>query len=208
MKDKLTEQISLVNSQLSANDAENARRRAEAAKAEKQMKLDAYLDMADAIGSIFTSIADTMDENNEKQFEAAKAFNIAGATINTITGAIDAYMGAVGNTGLNAIPVVGPAIAMAMGITNAAAVTAAGVANIAKIARQKYNGGTSGANATASFSASSGGISAVNAPVQYTSAVEGAAINDNIQNTKVYVTETDLQNTAQKVSVQESENRF
>lgn len=206
--EKLTEQISLVNSQLSASDAENARRRAEAAKAEKQMKLNAYLDMADSIGSIFTSIADTMDENNEKQFEAAKAFNIAGATINTITGAIDAYMGAVGNTGLNAIPVVGPAIAMAMGITNAAAVTAAGVANIAKIARQKYNGGTSGANATASFSASSGGISAVNAPVQYTSAVEGAAINDNIQNTKVYVTETDLQNTAQKVSVQESENRF
>ena len=45
-------------------------------------------------------------------------------------------------------------------------------------------------------------------PVQYSSAVQGASTEGAIQNTKVYVTESDIASTMNKVSVQESENTY
>lgn len=204
----VNQQIALIDSQRTLLEAQETQKRIETRKKERTMTVNVSLDMADAVADIFGSIADTMDENNKEQFEAAKAFNIASATINTITGAISAYMGAVGNTGINSIPMVGPAIAMALGITNAAAVTAAGIANIVKLSKQQYNSKGSGSNANTSFNASSAAINAINAPVQYTSAVEGAAINDNIRNTKIFVTQTDIADVNKAVVTQTDENRY
>lgn len=204
----VNQQIALIDSQRTLLEAQETQKRIETRKKERTMTVNVSLDMADAVADIFGSIADTMDENNKEQFEAAKAFNIASATINTITGAISAYMGAVGNTGINSIPMVGPAIAMALGITNAAAVTAAGIANIVKLSQQQYNSKGSGSNANTSFNASSSAINAINAPVQYTQDVQGASLEDTISTQRVYVSETDIQNVGNKVSVQETENRY
>ena len=110
-------------------------------------EINIYAEMADSIGSILGSIADMWEddlrtkvehgemtkEEAEKEFEQVKAFQIAEAVISTISGAITAYAGAAGNSGINAIPLVGPALAQTLGIINAAAVTASGVAQIAKI---------------------------------------------------------------------------
>lgn len=168
--------------------------------------MNAYLDIADGFGSILGSLADAMDENNKEQFEAAKAFNISAAVINTITGAISAYTGAAGNPGLNAIPVVGPALAMALGITNATAVAAAGAVQIAKLSQTKFGdkGGASGLKATPS----SGAVMSMNAPVQYTQDIQGASIEGAIKDSRVYVTEGDISRTQKRVDVAESEARF
>ncbi len=158
------------------------------------------------IGSILATIGDAMDENNKEQFEAAKAFNISAAVINTITGAINAYTGAAGNAGINAIPVVGPALAQALGITSAAAVAAAGAAQIAKISKTKF--GDKNTNTKLSGTPSTGAVSSVIAPVQYTQDVQGASIEGAIKDTKVYVTETDISDTQNKVEVTENEAKY
>lgn len=158
------------------------------------------------IGSVLATIGDAMDENNKEQFEAAKAFNISAAVINTITGAINAYTGAAGNAGINAIPVVGPALAQALGITSAAAVAAAGAAQIAKISKTKF--GDKNTNTKLSGTPSTGAVSSVIAPVQYTQDVQGASIEGAIKDTKVYVTETDISDTQNKVEVTENEAKY
>ena len=66
------------------------------------------------------------------------------------------------------------------------------------------NGSTSSASATPNTSA----VNSVIAPVQYTQDVQGASIEGAIKDSKVYVTETDITNTQNKVSVTENEARF
>ena len=84
-----------------------------------------------------------------------------------------------------------------------AATAALGAAQIAKIQSQTMNSAmASGAiNPTAVNSM-------VIPPVQYSSAVQGASTEGAIQNTKVYVTESDIASTMNKVSVQETENTY
>jgi hypothetical protein len=51
-------------------------------------------------------------------------------------------------------------------------------------------------------------MGSVVAPVQYTQDVQGASIEGSIKDSKVYVTETDITNTQNKVDVAESEARY
>ena len=67
----------------------------------------------------------------------------------------------------------------------------------------KFDGGGSGANVSSSSVAST-----IMPPVQYSQAVQGASTEGAIKDTKVYVTETDITSTINKVSVQENENRY
>lgn len=168
-----------------------------------QGKINASLDMADTFANLFGAIASNMDETNKKQFEAAKAFNIASATISTITGAIDAYMGAQKNPAYQLVP----GLAVAMGVIQAATVTAAGIAQIRKIASQKYE--TSSIGGTVSSSAVQ---STVIPPVQYSQAVQGAqterTISEQQTNTRVYVLESDITKTTNKVNVAQSNATF
>lgn len=200
--EKTNQQIALVDSKRTLMEQQESQKRIEEAEKERKMRMQAALLIANAVADIFGTIADSMDENNKEQFEAAKAFNIASATISTITGAIQAYMSA------QTLPFgLGPIV----GAIQAAAVTAAGIANIAKIAQQQYDDKSSNASTTfssGSATPSDSSIAAISAPVQYTSAVEGASIEESIGNQKVYVSETDIANTTNKVNVQETENRY
>ena len=77
-----------------------------------------------------------------------------------------------------------------------------GALNINKIKSTTYQGG-------GSASVSSSAVqSTIIPPVQYSAAVQGASTEGAIKNTKVYVTETDIKNTSNKVSVQETENTY
>ena len=56
---------------------------------------------------------------------------------------------------------------------------------------------------------SSGAIaSSVIAPQAYSQSVQGASTEQSIQDTRVYVLESDISNTQGRVSVQETENRY
>lgn len=115
-----------------------------------QRVTNALTSMASSISSILGSVSDAIlsnanaqreagkisEEEYEKQFKTAKAFQIAQATINTIAGAVAAFMGITADTG-------GWGIAAAA--IEAAAVLAAGFAQIAQIrATNPDTGGGSG----------------------------------------------------------------
>ncbi len=158
-----------------------------------------------SVADIYESMADgTADAENK-----VKGIRIAAATIETISGAIAAYMG-----GVKTIP--GPA-GIALGIAQAAVVTAAGLANIAKIRATQIQGGSgSGAGGTAQIPAFAG-ASAVEAPsapqsVQEVAAVENArntaSLNQSVRDQRVYILQSDLEASGRQVSVREAETTF
>ena len=92
-----------------------------------------------------------------------------------------------------------------LGAIETAATVALGAAQIASIAKQTFD---SSSSASSSASPSSAAATTMVAPVQYTQDVQGASIEESIQNTKVYVTEGDIKDTSSKVDVAESEARY
>lgn len=98
-----------------------------------QAKMDAAISYAGKVSGLLDSISETVGKNTAE----GKALSIASATIQAITGAVQAY------TGMTTIPVVG----VALGVVAAAAALAAGFANVKKIANTKvpgkYGGGSS-----------------------------------------------------------------
>ena len=163
-----------------------------------EQQIDMYSDLANAIGDIFGSIADILEddiknkvkngelteEEGEKQFKAVKAFQIAQATIQTISGAIAAFMSC------QSLP--WPANAI-VGAVQAAAVTAAGIAQIAKIKNTQLGGGGSSAGSPTAAPVQTAPEEYV---PQYTQNATGESeitrLADSIHNQKVYVVESDI----------------
>ena len=152
-----------------------------------------------AAASVMTALADEQDANTKEGFEKQKKFQIAAATMNMLGGIISAWTSAMNPA--NAWMTIWGQIAM--GAASTAMILTTGMMQINKIKQQKFGGGDSGAsNPSAAASAS------VIAPVQYTQDVQGASIEDSVQDTKVYVTETDITDTQNRVSVTENEAKY
>lgn len=148
------------------------------------------------IVDILNGIADQQDQSNEEGFEKAKKLQIAAATIQMLTGIATALAGTfTTKTGIWDI---------AIAAAQAASIAASGAINIAKIKNTKYN---SSSSSTPSVS-SSAVNSTVIPPVQYSQAVQGAQTEQKIGNQKVYVLESDITSTINKVNVAESESRW
>ena len=179
-----------------------------------QQQIEMYSNLANSIADIFGSIADILEddiknkvkngelteEEGEKQFKAVKAFQIAQATIQTISGAIAAFMGCQS---------LGQPWGAIIGAVQAAAVTAAGVAQIAKIKSTQLGGGGSSVG------------SATAAPVQtapeeyvpqYTQNATGESeitrLADSIHNQKVVVLESDITEAQNRRKVRVSESSW
>lgn len=108
------------------------------AQEKAKAKVDTMYAVANATSSILGSIADMYEsdeKNSEKNANKIKGLRIASATIDTISGAIGAFMQAV-----QTIP---PPLGAIVGGVQAAAVTAAGIAQIAKIKSTKVSGSAS-----------------------------------------------------------------
>ena len=153
-----------------------------------------------AAGSVMSALADQQDTETKEGFEKQKKFQIAAATMNMLGGVISAWTSAMNPA--NAWMTIWGQIAM--GAASTAMILATGIMQIQKIKQQQFGGGGGGAGA----SPSSGAMGTVVAPVQYTQDVQGAAIEGSIKDTKVYVTETDISDTQNKVDVAESEARY
>ena len=158
---------------------------------------------ASAISSLFDAIASNFEEGSKE----AKAFQIMSATINMLGGVAAAVASA-----MTIPPPAGPII----GAANAATVIATGVAQIAKIKSTKLS---------KESSASSSAPATVSTPAatfspQYTSNVTGASDVENLQNaiatgtkdgnkdTKVYVVDSEIRDSLNKIDVRESESSF
>lgn len=177
---------------------------------EKEM-VNNISDMVQSIGDILGTVADywsdyiqaqmdagkMSEEEGKKQFEWVKALQIAEATVNTIAGAVAAFMGITSETG-------GWGIAAA--IAEAAAVTAAGVAQIAKIANTTIGGGSS-----------VGGSVAYASPTAqynptYTSNTTGLEETENLANAisqqPIFVNVVEVENMMGKRQVRATESTF
>lgn len=182
---------------LRKEDLKDAEEKAKAQKALLQ-------GIASATSSILGSIAD-LYENDEKNAEAnankIKNLRIAAATIDTISGAIGAYMQAV-----ESIP---PPAGQIVGAAQAAVVTASGLAQIAQIKNTKVSGssssGTPGIPAVASAPALPPEVSNVR---NLTSASEEDRLNQMASPQRVYILSSDIEASQKQIKTQVAESSF
>ena len=160
-------------------------------KEQTQREIQRYSIAASGIGQIFTNLGEFMEEGSKEQ----KAMQIMGATINMLGGITAAIAGAfTTHTGPWDI---------ALAAIQATAIATSGAATIAQMARTNKNNAS---NASARLNTAA--IASIQAPVQYTQDIQGASIEGAIKDTRVYVVESDISNTQNKVDVTESEARF
>lgn len=152
---------------------------------------------SDILGSL-ADIYESDEKNSEKNAAKVKGLRIASATIDTISGAVSAYM----NAQKQGLP---PYISIPMGIASAATVTAAGLANIAKM---KSVNPTSASTASVSAPVASAPQVVVDVPRvrNLSTASDMTQLNKALDDVQVYVLDSDIQakSKSKKVKVKES----
>ena len=174
------------------------------AKEKAKQQMEVMQSVASATSGILGSIADMYEsdeKNSEKNANKIKGLRIASATIDTISGAIGAFMQAV-----QTIP---PPMGAIIGGIQAAAVTAAGIAQIAKIKSTKVSGSASNSAPTAP--------AVTSAPVRtmdiqqvrsVTSASEEDRLNQMASDQRVVLVMSDLEVKQKQSRVQVAEASF
>ena len=177
---------------------EDRKRAEETAKA----KIATMEQVASSTSGILSTIADLYEqdeENAEKNAKKVKALRIAAATIDMLQGAVGAFS--------QASSTYPPPYGQIIGATSAAAVIAAGVANIAKIKATNPGSGTPSVSAPAA-------VTAPNVDTQLTttrnvtSASEEERLNRMASPQKVYILQSDIEAAGTQSKVQVSESSF
>ena len=169
------------------------------AKAQKEL----LKGVASATSSILGSIADLYEadeEASEKNANKIKALRIASSTIDTISGAIGAYMAAA----KMGMPV--------LGAIQAAAVTAAGLAQIAKMKNTKVSGSASASTTAQASVPAIATAPTINTQVSnvrsVTSASEEDRLNRMAKDQRVYILSSDIEASQNQIKTQVSESSF
>lgn len=184
------DQIAVLDKQLSLQQKENNKQLASNITASFTAALD-------GANQILSSVLDNMDQESDDYFEKSKKIQIAQATIQMLTGIVNAI------TTSMALPQ--PWGAIQAGI-NAAVVATTGALQIDKIKKTRPDGG-GGSNEN--FNMPSINTSALlSTPINYTSEVQGAQAIEDIPDTRVYVVESDITDTVKKVQVAEEESTY
>lgn len=183
--------------ELRKRDLENAKKTAQAKK-------DLMKGVASATSSILGSIADMYEadaEGSEQNANKIKNLRIAAATIETISGAIGAFM--------QASATIPPPYGQIVGAAAAAAVTAAGIAQIAQIKSTNVPGSAGNASPTTPAVTSAPTISP-NVPNvrSVTSATEEDRLNRMAMDQRVYILADDIQASQDQIKTQVSESSF
>ena len=151
------------------------------------------------IGSMLNALSQEQDASNEDGFKQMKNLQIAATVMNMLSGVMSAWTSAM-NPANSWMTLPGQ---IAMGTATSAMVAGIGAAQIAKIKSQTMTSANPNFNINAKSAASM-----IVPPVQYSQAVQGANTEGAIRDSKVYVTESDIKGTMNKVSVQENENIY
>lgn len=177
---------------------------AEAAKSAEEAQKGRIAAMQWAAGtasSILGSLADMYEANGEQDQRSArkaKALRIASATIDMLQGAVTAL-----TTAQSIGPIAGPIV----GAANAAAVIAAGMANISKIRSTNVDGNSNGGTVSPTVTAPR-----IDAGPQQTTVVQGNAseqlLNRMAQPQRVYILQSDIEAAGHTSRVQVAESSF
>lgn len=183
---------------------ENQKRIKDLRDQDRQNMIQSLQTMAAQTSAILGTIADLWEQNgdvSEKQQERIKGIRTAGAIIDTISGAVGAFMGITKDTG-------GWGIAAAA--TQAAAVLAAGYAQVRKIQSTNVSGknaSTGGGSIGASVSAPAV-IQQVQRTRTITSASEEERLNRMAEDQRVILVYSDVEEARKHVEVVQSESEF
>ena len=176
------------------------------AEEKAKQKIEVMQSVASATSSILGSIADIYESDTdgaEKNAKKIKALRIASATIDTISGAIGAYMQAV-----KTLPAPAGAI---VGAIQAAAVTAAGVAQIAKIKNTNVAASESASNTSPDIPAISAAPTLTTEVANVrslTSASEEDRLNQMASDQRVYIVASDIEASQNQIKTQVAESSF
>ena len=170
--------------------------------------LGAATNLANAVFSIQDAFGKKGTEAEKKrakqQFEIRKALSIGGAVISTIEGVVNA---------LTAKSMIPDPFAQILRVINAASIGAAGIANIAKIASQKFEAPSTSVSPTTPSDSGTGGAPGMGGapaasqipqftPAQFFNVGQGSGATPANQNPiQVVVTETDITQTQTRVRV-------
>lgn len=162
-------------------------------------KKDSLNAVYNATSSVLGSLAQMQDQNSKKGFETAKKLSIASAIMSTLEGVIGAWKSAMSlPTPFN----------MIIGAANSAAIAMTGAAQVAQIRNQKFGSTSFGSVGTGNSTPTVNTTALLSTPVNYTTEVQGAQAIDNAADTRVYVVESDITNTVNKVKVAEDESTY
>ena len=184
-------------------------------KGKLQQRLDNYSNLANGIGDIFGSIADIYqteiqaqkdadgeyNAESKKKFEYVKNLQIAQATIQTISGAIAAFMSCQS---------LGFPWGQIIGGVQAAAVTAAGIAQIAQIRKTKLDGSGGGSSNSTKYAVAVPSITDYN-PQGTTNLTNGKETEDlanALSKTNIVVSVTDINEVQDRVKTRVVESTF
>lgn len=154
--------------------------------------------LTQGIMEIAQAKAEEDGEISEEEAKKIKGLQYATASINMLQGAITAFSSAMQ---------LGPILGPILGGVNAAAVIAMGTANLMKIKNTDITGSvSSGAQAAVTPNSN---VYGTDIPFSYTRQITGASEIDALnQDTRVYILESDIQESNRRVSVRESESSF
>lgn len=187
-KAEIRQQYAEVQAQIDNNEVEQER-----VKLEKKKQLnEAYCSAINNITGDLVGLLNTMADAEGVSFEESKKMKIAAATISTIQGGINAFMGYLDS----GIP---QPYASILGAAAAAATVAMGISEIQKIKATKPG---------ISASASSGAVQVVTAPPQIVNLNQENLDNITMPDTRVYVLESDITEAQNHVQVVESNSTF
>ena len=149
---------------------------------------------------IFNQLADMYANEEElsvEEMKKIKNLRIAGATMDMLSGIVGAISSTAG---------MGP-VGWVLGGIQSAIIATTGALNIANIKKQDVSGNSSGGGNGAATPSSSSYASDL--PFSYTRQITGASEIDALnQDTRVYILESDIQESNKKVQVRESESSF
>lgn len=172
-------------------------------KAIADQKKALYFTLAGSASAMVSAIADAYDgeaDMTERQLNMIKNMRIASAIIDTISGALGAFMGITKSTG---------GLGIAGAIAEASAVTATGMAQVAQIRKTKISKHSAGSGGSASISPAMPMITTTIPTTRLlTTASETENLNRSNKDQRVILVLSDVEDARKKVSVQTSEASF
>ena len=147
---------------------------------------------------LLNTLANTQDKTSQEGFENYKKLAIGAAVMSMLQGIISSWTSAM------SLPA--PISFITGGVMSAATATL-GAIQIDQIKKQSFSNTTSSGSSTSSLP-NVNTAALLSTPVNYTSEVQGARAEEDMVDTRVYVVESDITNTVNKVRTAETESVF
>lgn len=148
---------------------------------------------------VLNTLANTQDKTSKEGFENYKKLSYGAAVMSMLQGIISSWTSAM------SLPA--PISFITGGLMTAATATL-GALQIDSIKKQKFEGGGGSTSSSTASVPSVNTAALLSSPVNYTTEVQGAKAEESVTDTRVYVVESDITESVNRVKVQEEEATF